>query len=399
MNQKVGVAVLGSTGSIGIQALEVISHYAERFRVTALTTNSNLELLQRQAAEFSPDLVALGDESAAAPAGLESTGATVRTGIDGLVEAAAMPEADIVLNGLSGAIGLRPSLAALENGHRLALANKESLVMAGRLIMAAAGRRGAEIIPVDSEHNAIFQCLGGRRTAGSEVKKVWLTASGGPFRDWMPQDIEKATPGQALNHPTWDMGEKITVDSATMMNKGLEVIEAFWLFDLPAEKIEVIIHPQSIVHSMVEFVDGAVMAQLSRPDMKLPIQAALLHPDRPPHTFTPTELGAIDRLTFSRPDAARFPSLGLAYRALEMGGTSPAVLNAANEVAVAAFLAEEITFGQIAGLIETTLECHRPEPQPNLEDILAADSWARETAREIIAGDRTTQIKRKEIVS
>jgi len=379
-----GIAILGSTGSIGLQTLDVVARYPDRFKVTALTTNTNVSLLMKQASEFQAELVAVMDETVSIPPGLVPPGTSVVRGLEGILEAASLPGADIVVNGLSGSVGLKPTLKALETGRRLALANKESLVMAGGLVTSLADETGAELIPVDSEHSAIFQCLCSDRSKVGQVRKIILTASGGPFREWSRQQLQKASKEEALAHPTWEMGQKITVDSATLMNKGLEVIEAHWLFGLEPEQIEVLIHPQSIVHSMVEFSDGSILAQLSLPDMRLPIQAALFYPERAPAAFTRTEMNRVGELTFKKPDYERFPSLGLAYQALESGGTAPVVLNAANEVAVEAFLDDRISFVAIASIVADTLERHEVIGGPDLDTILAVDAWAREKARSLV---------------
>jgi 1-deoxy-D-xylulose-5-phosphate reductoisomerase len=358
----VGVAILGSTGSIGTCALRVLERQRERFRVVALTSHSSVDALARQAAAV----------------GAPFHGSVTADGPNCLVEAATHPEAGIVINAVVGAAGLEATLAALEAGKRVALANKESLVMAGELVLGAAARGGGEIVPIDSEHSAVLQCISGHPAS---VARLILTASGGPFRDWPPDRVRGATVAEALRHPTWRMGRKITVDSATLANKALEVIEAHFLFGLAYDAIDAVVHPQSIVHGFVEFVDGSILAQMGYPSMELPILYALTHPDRVPDTgvrrYDPVGAGA---LTFEpvRPEA--FPTFALGVAAGRAGGTAPAVFNAANEVAVAAFLAGRITFGRIAALIEGALSAHEPAPAGSLEAVIAADRWARHHA-------------------
>jgi 1-deoxy-D-xylulose-5-phosphate reductoisomerase len=349
--------------------------------VAALGAGSNIALLAEQVERFRPRVVSVADEAGAeqllAELHLRRLGSLPRIGIglEGLVEVATCDGAEIVVGAVVGALGLLPTYRALELGRRVALANKETLVVAGELMTAVAARSGAELLPVDSEHNALHQCLRGEKR--EEVKRIVLTASGGPFRNSTREEIERATPAEALRHPTWRMGAKITIDSATMMNKGLEVIEAHWLFDCEADEIDVIIHPQSVVHSMVELVDGSIIAQLGVTDMRHAIQYALTYPDRRPSVLPSLDLMALSRLEFFAPDHERFPCLRLAYDALRRGGTMPAVLNAANEVAVAAFLDEMITFGEIARLIAGACAEHLQQPASNLETVLAADRWAR----------------------
>ena len=375
------VAILGSTGSIGCNTLRVIEAFADAFEVAALGAGANIELLAAQVEQFHPRVVSVGDAE-----GAERLLAELRRrhvdplpriglGLAGLVEVATCEGAEIVIGAVVGALGLLPTFRALELGRRVALANKETLVVAGELMTAAATRSGAELLPVDSEHNALHQCLRGERR--EEVKRIILTASGGPFRNASREEIEQATPAAALRHPTWRMGAKITIDSATMMNKGLEVIEAHWLFGSRPDSIDVIVHPQSVVHSMVELVDGSIIAQLGVTDMRHAIQYALTWPDRRPSLLPPLDLAALSRLEFFAPDFERFPCLRLAYEALRAGGTMPAVLNAANEIAVNAFLAEQIPFGGIARLIEGACAAHTPRPVLDLETVLSADGWAR----------------------
>ncbi|MDT8441239.1 MAG: 1-deoxy-D-xylulose-5-phosphate reductoisomerase [Desulfuromonadales bacterium] len=379
------LAILGSTGVIGVKTLEIAAAYPEQFRVVALTGGRNLDLLSRQVELFRPDLVAVpsAEDAARLEAGLSGVSPTVLHGTAGLIACAAQSDADMVVSAIVGAAGLEPTLAAIEAGRDVALANKETLVIAGQLMTRALTRHGARLLPVDSEHSAIFQSLQGHRKA--DVRRLVLTASGGPFRNRPRHELHSVSPADALAHPNWSMGRKITIDSATMMNKGLEVIEACWLFDLPVERIAVLIHPESIVHSMVEYVDGAVMAQLGIPEMKTPIAYALSYPVRLPLDLPPLDLCRLNGLHFEEPDRERFPCLQLAYDALRTGGTAPAVLNAANEEAVAAFLEGGIGFMAIARIIASALEDHSVEPADRLDAILAADDWARRHARDLIA--------------
>ena len=372
------IAVLGSTGSIGRQTLEVVRAHSDRFSVVALGAGRNVRLLGAQAAEFKPKLVSFQG------AGSDGQEAALLFSVPrpeslSLEEIACHPEVDLVLVATSGNAGLAATLAAIRAKKQVALANKEVLVMAGGIVVAEARQHGVDILPVDSEHSAIWQCLSGE--SRRDVTRLILTASGGPFFDYTVEQMASITPEQALRHPTWQMGEKVTIDSATLMNKGMEVIEAHWLFGLPTESIEVLIHPGSIVHSMVEFSDGSVKAQLSVPDMRLPIQYALSYPQRLPNAQLPrVDWGSPPSLVFKPPDFARFPCLGLAIRAVERGGTYPAVLCGADEVAVGLFLSHRIGFLDIARLVEETLERHQGAKDPSLEEILAADAWAREYA-------------------
>ena len=375
------VVILGSTGSIGRNALDVLRRLRGRFSVCALTAHRNVELLRQQAQEFCPQMVVIGDPGMANQ--LKHLGMKVAVGPQGLEEAATLPEADIVLNALVGAVGLIPTLGAIQAGKRVALANKESLVMGGELVMGMVAETDGQLIPIDSEHSAIYQCLQSQRR--EDVKRIILTASGGPFLKLSPGKLTSVSPRQALSHPTWQMGQKVTIDSATLMNKGLEVIEAHWLFGIPISQIEVLIHEQSIVHSMVEFSDRSVLAQLSLPDMRLPIQYALTYPQREESPEAPLDLAQVRRLTFQRPDQKKFPCLQLAYDAADVGGTTPAVLNAANEQAVQAFLDEAIGFTDIPMVIGNTVSQHQLVRRPNLGEILAADGWARETARDQVS--------------
>jgi 1-deoxy-D-xylulose-5-phosphate reductoisomerase len=374
------VVILGSSGSIGRNALKVLSDFKERFSVFGLSVHRNVGLLEEQIRHFAPKMAALTDQESFErfPRNHDTE---ILFGTDGLKELCSHPQVDLVINALVGSAGLLPSLRTLESGKTLAIANKESLVMAGELLIDKAREKGAEILPIDSEHSAIKQCLlGGKK---EEVKRLILTASGGPFLGRSGEDLKEITVEQALVHPTWEMGKKITIDSATLMNKGLEVIEAHWLFGIPADRINVLVHPQSIVHSMVEFVDGSVIAQMSVPDMKLPIQYALFYPRRITSNNTTLDLAKAGKLTFFEPDYERFPCLGLAYHALKTGGTAPAVLNAANEVAVQAFLDHGIPFTGIQKIVWETLSRHETKLAPKFDYIMDADRWARQTAGEL----------------
>jgi 1-deoxy-D-xylulose-5-phosphate reductoisomerase len=371
------VFVLGSTGSIGINCLNVISNLRNGFEVTGLTVNSNTELLLEQIREFNPKVVAVRDESAAKKiSGKIPKGCELLIGEEGLNKAALETDYDIFMGAMVGFAGLAPTIEAIQRGKRIALANKETLVVAGEIVTKLVLENSAEIIPVDSEHSAIYQCLVGENL--EEVEKLILTASGGPFRDKDKSFFENATVDEALNNPNWKMGSKITIDSATMMNKGLEVIEAHWLFGLPAEKIDVVIHPQSIIHSMVQFVDGSMKAQLGLPDMKLPIQYALTFPERVQNDFPRTSMPAISSLTFYEPDLAKFECLKLAFDALNSGGTAPCILNAANEVAVSKFLHKEIKFSHIPLLINKALDKVENNLSPDLGTIFECDRVTRE---------------------
>jgi len=382
------LAVLGSTGSVGEQTLEVAAAFPDRYSVAALAAGRNVEKLAGQVRRFRPGLVSVADAEAARKleALLGGEPPALRVGAEGLC-AVATAEADLVVSALVGAVGLEPTLAAIEAGRPVALANKEVLVMAGALVLRAARARGVTLLPVDSEHSAIFQALAGQRR--EDVARLVLTASGGPFRAWPAERMARASVADALNHPNWDMGPKITIDSATLMNKGLEVIEARWLFDVPPERVDVVVHPQSIVHSLVEFVDGSVLAQLGLPDMRVPIAVALAHPERLPLALERLDLAAVGRLDFEAPDPQRFPCLGLAFAALRGGEAAPAVLNAANEVAVAAFLDGAVPFPAIAAVDGEVLAAHVSErggaAVRDLADVRAADAWARARAREALA--------------
>ena len=366
-----GVAILGSTGSIGCSALQVLARQRERFRVVALTAHSNAELLERQAAEWQPAYAALVTSPNGGPTGTC------------LVEAATRPDVQIVVNGIVGAAGLEATLAALKSGKRVALANKETLVMAGALVTRAAREGRGEIVPVDSEHSAVLQCVSGR--APGELARLILTASGGPFRTWSPAELARATVAEALRHPTWKMGKKITVDSATLANKALEVIEAHYLFDVTYDQVDVVVHPQSLVHAFVEFIDGSVLAQVGFPTMELPILYALTYPARVPDAgvrrFDPV---AAQTLTFEPVRPELYPAYALGRGAAALGGTTPAAFNAANEVAVQAFLDGQIGFGRIASVIEAVLEHWESQDAGSLEAVLAADAQARRLAREAV---------------
>lgn len=380
------LTILGSTGSIGVSTLDLVTAHPDKFEVVALTAGTNLKLVAEQIEAFRPRLVAVLNEKLAneLKGMLNGHRPEVMHGVEGLIAAATIPEADIVVAAIVGAAGLVPTAAAIQAGKDIALANKETLVTAGHLIMPMAAAKGVNIYPVDSEHSAVFQSLQGHRR--EDVKRIILTASGGPFRDYPIEKLPQVSVQDALNHPNWSMGQKITIDSATMMNKGLEVIEARWLFDVPGEEIGVLIHPQSIIHSMVEYIDGCVMAQLGVPDMKAPIAYALTYPERVTTGVKPLDLAALSGLVFREPDFGRFPALKLAYRALEDGESMPAVMNAANEVAVAAFLAGKIRFTHITQCIEKTMDAHSPCSLASIEEVLHADRWGRDKAGEILAG-------------
>jgi 1-deoxy-D-xylulose-5-phosphate reductoisomerase len=370
------ICILGSTGSIGVSSLEVISGFPDRFRPVCLTAHSNIGLLGEQVRKYRPEAVAVLDAVSADRFRAEMNGSVkVHSGTEGLLELVRRADVDIVIGSMVGFAGLAPTIEALKLGKTVALANKETLVVAGELMTALARKHGAKLVPIDSEHSAILQCLAGEDTAS--IRRLILTASGGPFLDLDASQFSKITVGDALKHPTWKMGRKITVDSATLMNKGLEVIEAHWLFGLPADRIEVVIHPQSIIHSMVEFIDGSVKAQLGVPDMKLPIQYALTHPERSASSWQRLDLAAMSDMTFRQPDRDKFRCLALAYRALEAGGSAPVTLNAANEVAVARFLDGRLGFNGIPAMIEDALDRFPARAVPSLADIVAADDETR----------------------
>lgn len=384
MSHKQTVAILGSTGSIGTQTLDVIDRHSELFEVYALTAHSNIDLLVEQAKRYRPEVVAIADERhyKTLREALDGLPIKVFAGADSICQIAAMSPIDTVVTAMVGYSGLLPTVRAIEAGKKIALANKETLVVAGELVTDLALRNRVDIVPIDSEHSAIFQCLVGENE--NSVEKLILTASGGAFRDTPKDDLRLATAADALRHPTWKMGAKITIDSATMMNKGFEVIEARWLFDIPIDKIEVIIHPQSIVHSMVQFCDGSIKAQLGQPDMRHPIQYALTFPDRLNAQVERANLADIHQLTFERPDYEKFRNLGLAYDALRRGGNIPCILNAANEVAVDAFLKGKIGFFAMSDIIEQTISETAFISSPTLDDYIATDREARARSSEKI---------------
>ncbi len=376
------LAVLGSTGSIGRQTLDVVRAYPDHFRVVALAARGNVAALAEQAREFAPDLVVCTTDDPAARAQLDALVPGVRYGLDGLTAAAIHPDVDLVVSATSGLVGVPPTLAAIRAGKLIALANKETLVMAGHIVMPEARRSGVEILPIDSEHGALWQCLRGEHT--SEVRRLLITASGGPFRTTPIEAMRDVTVAEALHHPTWSMGPKITIDSATLMNKGLEVIEAHWLFDMPYNKIDVLVQPTSIIHSMVEFQDDSIKLQASLPSMHLPIQYALAYPHRLDRAGTPLarplNWAEVARLDFAEVDVARFPCLRLAYEAGRRGGSAPAALVAADETAVALFLAGRIRLTEIAETLEAVLARHSVIDDPSLDDVLATVTWAEEEA-------------------
>ena len=379
------LAILGSTGSIGRNVLQVVEQFPDEFSVVALAAGGNTALLGEQLKRFSPEVAVVLDDMLARQLRnvlVPGNHVDILHGAAGYETAATLPSADLVVSAIVGSAGLLPTLAAIEQGKTVALANKESLVMAGEVLMQTAREKCVAIIPIDSEHNAIFQCLAGHRR--EDLKQILLTASGGPFLDTPTDDLNDITPEVALRHPTWDMGPKVTIDSATLMNKGLEVIEARWLFDVSLEDIQVVIHPESIIHSMVVYRDGSVMAQLALPDMRIPIAYALSYPERLDLGLSSPDLFGLGALTFREPDLERFPCLALAIQACRLGQTYPVVLSAANEVAVRAFLDHRIGFGHIAEIIEETLATHEPVPGAELSDILSADTWARRTAEEVL---------------
>ena len=380
------IAVLGSTGSIGVSTLEIVKAFPELYQIVALTAGHNIDLLQKQIKYFRPRIVSVVSEVDAQKLTQQLKGMDVEIccGVEGMIQCATVPESDMVVAAVVGAAGLVPTMAAIKSGKDVALANKETLVTAGSLIMAEADRQKINLIPVDSEHSAIFQSMTGHRR--EDVRRLLLTASGGPFREYGLAQFKTITPADALAHPNWNMGRKISIDSATMMNKGLEVIEAHWLFDFPTTMIDVHIHPESIIHSLVEYRDGAVMAQLGVPDMKTPIAYALSWPERLPLDQPPLDLCDQGNLSFSEPDIERFPCLQLAYDALAMGGTIPAVMNAANEVAVEAFLNNQLSFLEISQVIEKTMQQHQGEDLVTVDQALHADLWGRHKAHELING-------------
>lgn len=378
------LTILGSTGSIGVSTLDVVAAHPDMFRVVALTAGNNLELLKTQIETFRPDLVSVltAEKAQALSRLLTGKKPEIMHGVEGMIAAATASETTMVVAAIVGAAGLVPTTAAIMAGKDVALANKETLVTAGHLVMRMVREKKVKLYPVDSEHCAVFQSMAGHRS--QDIARVILTASGGPFLNWGREQLQGATVADALNHPNWSMGRKITVDSATMMNKGLEVIEARWLFDIPVRRIAVNIHPQSIIHSMVEYVDGSVMAQLGTPDMKGPIAYALTYPGRVPSGVKALDLTALSGLTFFKPDTDRFPALKLAYQAADAGESMPAVMNAANEIAVEAFLAGRIRFMAIAEAIEKVMEQHEPHALASIEEVLEADRWGRRIAKEVL---------------
>ncbi|MFC1561427.1 1-deoxy-D-xylulose-5-phosphate reductoisomerase [candidate division KSB1 bacterium] len=372
------VILLGSTGSIGQNTVEILSRYRDEFELVGISAFSNIEILKRQIESFGPAAVSVGD-TAKYPLLKDDlrNGCRLYNGAEGITQMIHDLDADLVVNSIVGAAGLLPTLEAIRTRKNVALANKESLVVAGELVLAELRKHEVDLIPIDSEHSAIWQCLVGEEK--QKIKKIVLTASGGPFLRRTADTYENITVEEALNHPNWNMGEKITIDSATLMNKGFEVIETHWLFGIPADKIGIVIHPQSVIHSMVEFIDGSIKAQLGMPDMKLPIQYALTYPERKPGTLDNKEIYKSIQLSFEQPDLEQFPCLKMAYQSLEAGGTAPAVLNAANEIAVRSFLQNDIRFSDIPSVIEGTLQEHTIISDPALGDYLEADSWARLT--------------------
>jgi len=379
---KKRLIILGSTGSVGTQTLEVVSRFRDRFEVVGLSTLGHLEEVVEQVRAFTPAVLAVTDSETATPARrlIDARRTTVLEGPDAMNQMIAGWECDLVVGATSGSAGLSPTLEAIRRGRDVALANKETLVKAGHLVMALAREKGVRILPIDSEHNAIFQCLAGQKIEA--VRRILITCSGGPFLDYSAEQMEQVTVEEALSHPRWRMGPKVTVDSATLMNKGLEIIEGQHLFGVSIDRIEVVIHPESLCHSMVEFVDGSILAQLGPTDMRLPILNCLAWPERFHNPMQPLDLCAVGRLTFRRPDLDRFPSLAYAREAAKTGGTMPAVLNAANEVAVHCFIEGRIAFGDIPRLVRRVMDGHRARPDPSLENIEESDQWARQRAEE-----------------
>ena len=378
------LTILGSTGSIGVSTLDIVAAHPDKFEIVALTAGNNLGLLKRQIEQFSPQVVAVVTEESAKKLHEMLSGhkPEILCGVPGMITAASATDASMVVAAIVGSAGLVPAVAAIKAGKDIALANKETLVAAGRLVMDLVEQHGVKLYPVDSEHSAVFQSLQGHK--GGNVKRIILTASGGPFLNYPLDKLSRVSVSDALSHPNWSMGQKITIDSATMMNKGLEIIEARWLFDMSPDRIDVVIHPQSIIHSMVEYVDGCVLAQLGVPDMKAPIAYALTYPERVSTGVKPLDLTEINTLSFFKPDLIRFPALKLAYRSLQDGESMPAVMNAANEVAVEAFLSGKIKFTDIVTLIEKTMNLHKPHRLNSLDEVLSADLWSREKTRELL---------------
>jgi 1-deoxy-D-xylulose-5-phosphate reductoisomerase len=394
------LAILGSTGSIGVSTLDVVGRHPDRFRVVALTARRDVGGLAKQCQRFAPRYAVMTEPDAAEQLrqrlATEAPDTEVLAGVDAVTEIAALPEIQVVMAGIVGAAGLLPTLAAIRAGKRVLLANKEALVMSGAVFMAALAENGGELIPVDSEHNAVFQCFPNDKDS-TGVRRIVLTASGGPFRELSAGQMENVTPEQACNHPNWDMGRKISVDSATLMNKGLEVIEAHWLFDVEPERIEVVVHPQSVIHSMVEYADGSVLAHLGHPDMRTPIAHALAWPERIDAGVATLEFSKMRPLTFEEPDLDRFPCLRLGFEALQVGGTAPAVLNAANEVAVDAFLSGGIRFTDIPRLIEKVRDVCAIEDVTDLDNVLAADRTARALALDEVERMAGTVVSKKAV--
>jgi 1-deoxy-D-xylulose-5-phosphate reductoisomerase len=376
------ITILGSTGSIGRSTLDVIARNLDNYQVAALSAGKNIELFEQQIRSFRPEIVAVADKKSADKLSKRVNGVEILSGAEGINSVASYGNSDLVISAIVGSAGLLPTLGAIRAGKTIGLANKEALVMAGEIVMAEAKKKRIKIIPVDSEHSAVFQCLEGHRK--KEVRRIILTASGGPFYKRKKEDLRHITAEEALQHPNWSMGKKITIDSATLMNKGFEVIEARWLFDLSPRMIDVIIHPESIIHSLVEFRDRCCLAQMSMPDMRGPISYALAYPARLDDPIPALDLGGIGTLTFRKPDNGRFPCLSYAYEALETGGTLPSVLNASNELAVLAFLQNRIGFHDIPVVIRKTLDGHSAGPAGSLEPVLEADRWARERAGKYI---------------
>lgn len=379
------ISILGSTGSIGNSTLSVIAAHPDKFKVVGLTASENIEKLEMQIRRYRPTVVSVAKEESAAELKkrCKDLKIDIHSGVEGLITVSTMPEADIVVSAIAGSAGLIPTLAAVKAGKTIALANKETMVMAGEIVTKEAEKNGVKILPVDSEHSAIFQVMNGGRW--DDVDRVILTASGGPFLKLSTEEKKRVTVKEALKHPNWDMGAKVTIDSATLMNKGLEVIEAKWLFNISINQINVLVHPQSIIHSLVEFRDGSVMAHLGIPDMRIPIAYALSHPERLDLMMARLDLASTGTLTFENPDMKRFPCLAYAYDAMKEGGTMPAVLNSSNETAVRAFLQERIAFLDIERIVGETMSRHKTMPAELLEDVLHADKWAREEAEKEVS--------------
>ncbi len=378
------LVILGSTGSIGTNTLDIVQRFPHEFRVAGLTAGNNVDKLEEQIRAFGPRMVAVSNDAAAATLRQRCAGLPVEilSGEDGLAQVAAMPGAELVISAIVGAAGLVPTLAAIRSGKHIALANKEPMVMAGKLMQDEARKHGVRIFPVDSEHSAIFQSLEGHRL--EDVRRLILTASGGALWTFTKAQLQDVTPERALQHPNWKMGSKITIDSATLMNKGLEVVEARWLFDIPESRIDVLIHRESIIHSLVEYEDRSMIAQLGLPDMRTPISYTMRYPERMPLDLPSLDLTEVGKLTFCKPDHDRFPCLRLGYESLRIGGTMPAAMNAANEIAVDAFLNGGLRFVEIAEVIRNTMDAHTPRPIEQLEDALEADRWAREKAESLV---------------